>query len=817
MKIFFYPFIFFIVFFKPPTFISFSSHHSNYSYDSSKIVEKVYLHTDRNFYSAGDDIWFKGYLIDASNRLLSNHSNNLHVELISPSSEIIITRVIRLDVGIGNGDFKLPENLSTGRYHIRAYTNYMRNFSDQLFFNKEITIINSTISKDILTDNIKYKESKLEIYFFPEGGSLIDDVSSVVAFKAVDGLGKGCSVSGEVFSSSGDFVTAFTSTHLGMGRFFLKPIPGLKYYAVVKNNVDQVIRKEIPKSFSNGISFGASINTDNELLITVKTNPQTLSLIYGNDLSLTISARKLNLKTVRFKIKSVTNHFVLPIDDIPDGIIMLTLSTLENLPISERLIFFQKEKDLKVNIDIPKLIYKQRDSVSLKISVIDDSASKRFTFLSLAAIENNLIDSSSLFPSTISSWFLIESDIRGPIEDPSYYFDSSNPNRLADLDLLLLTQGWRDFEWKYQITNYLPETGFTITGRVRKSFINKPLENAMVNIALFQDGYNFSTTVQTDSAGKYTLQGVDLTGKARLVISSINKDEHLRGLLIIDSVKYIPPMIPDSFATKKVLIKKTITSLIKEIEIKKSINKKYKLSDTIQLKELVIVGKKPIVLENINVVNIRAIYGKPDHEIIVTPQLENYQNAFELLNGMVAGVRVWRDFGTFPPEYKVYIRGVGSINSGSTALVLIDGVQKSYEELALMPTYFIDRIDILKNPSTTAMLGMSGANGAISIITKKNDSANYYRSVSHSANVNFSGYDAPRIFYSPKHNPDSKSAYKPDLRTTLYWEPNIILESNKDFFINYFNADNSSIIQIIAEGITTDGIPVCSKTSYEIK
>jgi len=104
--------------------------------DSLKIIEKVYLHTDRNYYYPADDIWFKAYLIDANDRSLSDNSNNLHIELISPASKIIESRIVRLEEGLGKGDFHLPQKINAGTYRIRAYTNYMRNFGDQLFFQK---------------------------------------------------------------------------------------------------------------------------------------------------------------------------------------------------------------------------------------------------------------------------------------------------------------------------------------------------------------------------------------------------------------------------------------------------------------------------------------------------------------------------------------------------------------------------------------------------------------------------------------------------------------------------------------------------------
>ena len=134
------------------------------AYDSLRVIEKVYLHVDRDSYYAGDDIWFKAYLIDALDRLLTDHSSNLNVELISPSSKIISNRIIRLEGGLGNGDFKLPNDIKSGRYKLRAYTNYMRNYGDQLFFSKEIAVINSADSSKI-PDRGKYVENKIQVSF----------------------------------------------------------------------------------------------------------------------------------------------------------------------------------------------------------------------------------------------------------------------------------------------------------------------------------------------------------------------------------------------------------------------------------------------------------------------------------------------------------------------------------------------------------------------------------------------------------------------------------------------------------------------------
>ena len=166
---------------------------------------------------------------------------------------------------------------------------------------------------------------------------------------------------------------------------------------------------------------------------------------------------------------------------------------------------FRTRKRLTLNIETDKKVYNQRDSVSVKLSVLKEFGTGQEVFLSLSSTENIYTNGTSNFLSTISSWFLLESDVHGPVEEPSYYFDPANPDRLKDLDLLLLTQGWRDFEWKYKELKYLPESGFTISGRLRRSVVNTPLINTTVTIGIFQDKKNIITSVKTDSAGRFSL------------------------------------------------------------------------------------------------------------------------------------------------------------------------------------------------------------------------------------------------------------------------------------------------------------------------
>lgn len=798
--------------------------------DSPKLIEKVYLHTDRTYYYPGDDIWFKAYLIDAYYNKLSGNSWNLHVELISPAQDIISSTIIRLEGGLGNGDFKLSKTLTAGKYRIRAYTNYMCNYSDQIFFNKEIKIIKTSASVQKSTIAGKNQQSKIGIDFFPEGGSLVENVTSVVAFKAVDADGKGCDVTGTVYSSSGEMITIFQSTHLGMGSFELKPVPGLSYYAIVKSFDNAEVRSGLPKSFSSGVTLNASTLNDKELSVIVRTNDETLSHVKDKDLKLSVTVRKEVVKTIFLRIRSLSNNLKLPVDDLPHGIIMLTLSTAEDLPLAERLIYIQPEQEPRIIIQPDKAEYKKRDPVSVTLSISGDSTNQETAFLSFAAAEGDFTDKLGEYPTTIASWFLLESDVHGTVEGPSYYFDPSNPGRFKDLDLLLLTQGWRDFSWKSDPTQYFsPETGFFISGRIRKLNRDKPLSGSKIQFTVFQGDNLTSKTVPADSSGRFYLNKIDITGNARLVISAVDKNGSPNGILLLDSMKYVPAKISDYLPSPTVVRKEESLTINKDDEIeakekklaqeydtKETIRKKYKLSDTIEIGEVVITAPKQRDIQVEKIESVRSMYGgQPDDEVIVTPSMENFSSAPELLLGTVAGVIVT---GT-PGSYKVRFHRAMAFGGMSKVepLLVVDGIKHDLNYLNFLPVSIIDRIDILKNAGKTAVYGLDGANGVISVITRSgNRTTKEPVQVKHTVNTTFSGYDSPRVFYSPHHD-GANQHDSPDLRTTIFWKPDISLQQGKELLLKYYNADNNSAIRIIVEGITSTGIPVTSMSEYEIR
>ena len=115
--------------------------------------ERIYVQTDKQVYLAGELLWLKLCVTDATGIPVS-FSKVGYVELLDESTALVQAK-IEIKEGIGEGWLELPALLPTGYYRLVAYTRYMRNESDTVFFRKTIGVVN-TFRKDetIPTDTL---------------------------------------------------------------------------------------------------------------------------------------------------------------------------------------------------------------------------------------------------------------------------------------------------------------------------------------------------------------------------------------------------------------------------------------------------------------------------------------------------------------------------------------------------------------------------------------------------------------------------------------------------------------------------------------
>ncbi|MCF2491674.1 TonB-dependent receptor plug domain-containing protein [Dyadobacter sp. CY347] len=763
--------------------------------------EKAYLHLDKPYYVTGDTLWFKSYLVEGSLHLADSASNLLYVDLIEQrTGKNVALRRVQLAGGIGNGEIVLADSIGPGGYTIRAYTNWMRNFSEDYFFQKDIYLF------DPETVSGPAPASGLDLKFFPEGGQLVAGVNTRVGFKAVGGNGLGQDVSGFILNKSNDTVAFYSSSHLGMGRFQFDPKSGEVYNAFVKEKDGQVSRFEFPKVMESGYT----------MIVDNLSNPLKMRIIvYGvlpgkseSLIHIVGHSRGIVAFIAKGKVTPKGLMVNLPTTGLPDGITHLTLFDEQSKPVSERLVFINHNRNLKVNISPAKTAYKPREKTEIEISVTDSAGKPVETNLSVAVTDAGQILQQP-YDETIASYLLLSSDLKGLVEQPSYYFDPNKTERRIHLDYLMMTQGWSRFLWEDVLTDSLSapqrfvEQGITLEGEVKRN--NKKLsEKVMLSMYLSNDSLNTFMTAETDPNGRFGVYNLVFADSLKIRLQGMNKKGNANLSFRLDpfaapkATLVKVPFYPVTVDAKQLL------EFLKRAEQDQEIARKIRESRERLLQEVTIKGKKEVPRDS------RKIYGSADASIKVTNQMASAgRSILDILAGRVAGVQV---VGT-GINASVYIRG----NRGEPLFVL-DGMPVDKDMISSLNTFDVESIDVLKGPGA-AIFGSRGGNGVISILTKRgNENYDYSQDIVPGVLVSkIAGFNVAKEFYAPKYEVNQPQNTAPDYRSTLLWAP--MLRTNKDGKVKfeYFNTDAVSNIDIRADALSLSGTPGSGKASYSVE
>lgn len=781
--------------------------------DTGTVVEKVYLHTDRETYVAGDDLWFKAYLVNAQTNEPTGNSTNLYTELINAQNHIVHRVLIRLDDGLGNGDFKLADTLTAGKYRLRAYTNYMRNFGQSFVFEKHITIISAlpvpgaTVAKtkpvvkpklkSIAVKNIDTVTHHPTVQFFPEGGAMVEGVSSLIAVKAEDAQGHGIPVRGVVLSA-GVSVATFRCDSLGMGLFTLQPLPGKAYEAVVTLNcIAQHFN--LPGILQKGFVL-SMVNVGTACMATVSCNSTSLTTGINQQLTLKATHAGEQCFAQNILLKGIKTVVQVPLIDFPDGVVCFTLFDEKGRPLSERLVYIHNNSAaVKLNLTTDKVAYASREQVTLKLEL--DRAVK--ANLSVAVVDASI---APLPPENIASYLNLSSELKGVVERPAGYFDLNNPKRFAQLDRLLLTQGWRDYTWK-ELENHLPkityasEQGITLTGQVRRTWRDKPLPG--MHITMFAPkatGQKLFSAV-SDSAGRFTIPGATLYGYQFLNFTARTGKGKGAGWIRVDSLPVnrldIAPLRWQSEADTA--FKPTDSLLAREV-----VKQKASLTGVNQLEAVTVKGYSPLLA--------------PEILPITALEHKEYINLSQYLMYKIPGAHMDYETMCKDPAVEVqYIYRIAGIIKGEPIKVTIP-ISGAYTDGSRAPISYCDNnalslsMDKILKVTLIKRESISGLLYSVILVVRPGafDDENYFSNAM--ADVN--GYYKTRMFYAPQHNTPNT---KPDYRTTLHWEPNMVTNDNGEATLTFYNADAKGTIRIIAQGITSSGMPVWATKVYDVK
>lgn len=660
-----------------------------------------------------------------------------------------------------------------------------------------ITTSITVADKEVITKTIPVKavSNDVDVQFFPESGNLITGIISKVAFKAVGADGLGADIKGTIVDDKLNTVAAFSSQHLGMGTFRLDPQPGAIYKAhiIFADGSEKTI--DMPKAIDRG--YVLAINTDDpdDLRIKVSTSRQilidnatdTLSLV-GQSGGQIYYAAKSNPGSTNFVATVPRSRF-------PSGIVQFTLFSSKGEPMNERLVFIQNPDQLKLDVSTEKQTYAPQQKVKIKLNARNADGKPVIGSFSVAVIDETKVPVDENRENSIMASMLLTSDLRGYIEQPNYYFNSPTPQTRADLDVLMLTQGYHRFGWEAILNNnfspitYQPEKTLDISGHITTSG-GKPISHGKVTLLSTQKGFFYLDTV-TDEQGRFSFKNLVFADSVKFVVQARTGKDRKNVQIDLDNV--MPQAVTQNKTAPdiQVSVYDGTSAYLKSNKAFFDEELKYGMvSRTHVLKEVVITATKPKVEHSTNLNGA----GNAD-QVLTSDQIMMGLNDLSSLEGRLIGV--------------TFRNGIPYSTRGGQMAVYLDGMKLQPDELNMINMPDLASIEVLRSISYTAIYGGTGGPGGELILTSKDGSEiykdNLKRPVPGLITYSPIGYYKARLFYSPQYDDPKTNIPVADLRTTIYWNPNIITDKDGDASFDFFNAGSKGTYRVVIEGIDGDG------------
>jgi alpha-2-macroglobulin-like protein len=866
--------------------------------------EKVYLHTNHVFFKHGETVFFKLYLVNARMQTPSPLSPVAYVDVINPSGNVVQKLTYPIANGYTEGSFDFNESLPGGIYKLKAYTTWMKNEQDSLFFTKELTLqqviaprvllkldfpqkgfgpgdevkadfsmrslddepirfhngrfsvalngkqaqqgnfktdgsgkttlrfrlpetldsddglLNIQVSYDgfneAISRSIPINLKNIDLQLLPEGGALVEGLESMVAFKALNNKGKAADIKGMLTDEKGNTVAVFESYHMGMGAFRFTPQPGMRYKAKIISLANNKQEFLLPAANQKGVVMHLQRNGLQMEAVLASTEAQ--------EVTLTGTSKSNTLYEKRFSLPMGKKNITIPADAFPAGIAQFTLYRADGLPLAERLFFMNPEKELRVRITPDKKQYQPREKVTLNIHTTDEAGKPLPSNLSISVVDDKLWTFADDKQDHILSWLLLSSELKGKVEEPQFYFKKEEPKSIPALDLLMLTHGYRYFDYIEYVKNekhlkFVPDQSNLVQGVLMNAKGNAV--RGMVYLIDPTGATNNAMQQYTGDDGIFVFSNISAT-KTYYLMAKGRKKEKLHIKVLANGLGYNPQLAkllkPVDFEPKDFAIIKEKGLFDKQqvadrVEIAKreviTLEERLQMGSQVQ-SEVVVVGYGAVKRRDMT--GASAIVRAED---IRQAPLMNFDN---LLAGRVTGVQIATQANPGAGAM-IRIRGIGSVNAANNPLFIIDGVPVERLDPALNMND-IEHVEVLKGPQATAFYGARAANGAIAIQSKK------YRTqslgfnlnktplwASSSVHVQTPAYSVARRFYAPVYH-SMEAPERNDFRETVYWNPVVETGDDGKASISFYNSDATTTFRTIAEGLSAGGRAGRSEITY---
>lgn len=752
--------------------------------------EKMHIHFDKQLYNKEETIWYKLYLL--AEYVPSPLSKNVYVNWYDTEGKILRQTVAPLFQSTAKGSFDIPTDYKGEFVRVKAYTSWMLNDDTSFIYQRDIPINKGTP----VAKTKPVRKTRLEL--FPEGGNLVFGLDEKIAFKASDQNGRPVMVKAQLMNSKNQVLDTLRVKHDGMGFFFLKPAAGEQYrvgwideYGTKGSTPLTGIQKE-------GLSLSIAGTNDKALILVERTanvpeNMQQLHLLVH------MNERPVYKLRLNMTAKTVINTAV-PIEELQTGILQFSLFTNDWMPLEERILFVNNrmhEFNSKINPGIVSL--EKRGKNILEILVSDTAAANMSISITDAALTGE--DQHTIF-----SDFLLSHQLRGYIHNPAYYLKSDADSITSRLDLVMLTNGWRRFDWDklkaatQPLLKYAPETDFLkIKGKVYGMEAGRVGGPELLNIIL--KGKDSSSNVyfvpiQRDGSFDEPLPIFFDTARVYYNFNDKNKTGFVGQVQLGNGLLKKEP--GSTIRMDQVPVFQVLSDSVGLARINLFLQEEEKLRRSMAsatLQEVVVKAKIKDPMQVLDEKYASGLFSGGDAYSfdLMNDRMPGALNVLTYLQGKVAGLQISGNGSQMSMSWR-----------GGTPSLYLNEMITNVDMVQSIPITDIAYIKVMRPPFFGS--GSGGADGAIAIYTKKGgDVQRNDPSKKGMESTILAGYSKFKEFYNPVYTKENPS-YDPDVRSTLYWNPYILTNKRTPRFrVEFHNNDISKKLLVVLEGINSEG------------
>ncbi|WBL24616.1 hypothetical protein [Zunongwangia sp. HGR-M22] len=785
---------------------------------------RAYTQWNRNF---GQDFMYSKY-INVHPKSSNNEEIITNVEIVKKKEGDFLKAIIQ------------PEKLDSlqGR-KIFVGLNFDGNKTDSIQLKKnndrfvldyELLDDPSFVSIELFTENgfnanrtVSLEKEKIDLQFLPESGKMLTDHKNVLGIKALDFKGYGRYTEGIILDEDLDSITSFKTNDLGMGMIIFQPQKNKDYIAKITNTEGKVATYKVPKAVEKGATL--SVRKTGNRIGFIATTTQTT-----DSLKIRCSFRGLNMFYIKGKITNGQFKTFVSSDKFPSGINCFTLLDANQNPVAERLFFNDLSKDaISIEVMGDQKEYHAREKTNLSIAVKDKNGNPVEAEFSVLSIANDHLRNSYKKRNSILPYFYLTSELRGEIEDPGFYFNRDDAYRFRDIDVLLLTQGWRNY--KYDTTavsfDFNVEPILTIEGRVKSALFQKPKENVEMSLMSFGDTPILQTS-KTDSLGYFYFNIDNLQDNSNEVVIQSKKNGSKRNF----DVELIPNEPPSISFQERLKIEKpdsVYSEIIKhERQNMQKINS-YEIAEGITELDEVVLEAYDMTEERQKTADLA---GKPD-VVIKGSDIQEKEKGWSyglysvLLFNFPEDIQIQRDI----QEPGAALRAKVMSGAGVT-IMMIDGIvvnNLNYPLIPNIPPSEVKSVEIIRFANNFSRLYTEAypyANpleippqgDVIAIYTHGKKGIFGAQKPKGILRTSVNGFATSKTFYQPNYqNKDRLESEEPDLRTVIYWNPQVKHTGETPAEISFYNPDDVKEVLVIIEVITENGQIGYKEFLYPVK